>query len=635
MRGIQFIYALMSGRIEREDGPLARQWLEASSLRPKSPKAGRLDPSTGVTPILLALALLVAPLHAGHVLSPSTVPDSGFDVRVESWLEQAPPCGMVPLKITITNGSKSAGQWSFSTQSRAGSAVTGTQFGVGLAAGESGEWEMIAPGCADASSYHYFSITTQGDGIAGGFSISLPSTTASSSSSSTAFIAMGKRLGQTLWPSVESRMGSSSSRSGSNLRGSKVEIVEAPTDWRGYTGVTQLWMSEQEWTRTIREDAKRAALAWVATGGRLIISVESYGDERFADLKIPGGGVEHEQHSVRQNYGAGSVEIVDDSDPDKAKHTSVAMKVIERSGEESLSMVADRYRTTDLRTRLSSFTLAGPLIFFFVLIFGIVAGPVNLFVLAGGQRRHRLFFTTPVIALAGTALLLVLMLFRDGTGGTGNRKTVCFLCPDQNIMAVVQEQSSRTGVLLGRSFPVSEPVWMQQLPAADQSDRHSNYADMKGNYNESPTSRSGDWFRSRSVQTQLLKTVRPSRGGLEVSTDADGKMWVTSSIQGTLKKVLVRDADKNAYRLAENLGAGERVELKQVDIGEATRNVTRDVKNMAGPVTKEALDRLETQPGWFFATFVEPGQNAIPTLASIKWTTDESVICGPVTMKSK
>ena len=117
-----------------------------------------------------------------------------------------------------------------------------------------------------------------------------------------------------------------------------------------------------------------------------------------------------------------------------------------------------------LRDAVAAPSLRALLVFGFIVAFGILVGPVNLYWLAGPKRRQRLFWTTPLISLAGSALLVALMILQDGVGGSGTRRVLAVMLPEQNKLALVQEQISRTGVLLGRSFAIGEPSWMQQVP---------------------------------------------------------------------------------------------------------------------------------------------------------------------------
>src|SRR5690606_18267044 len=109
-------------------------------------------------------------------------------------------------------------------------------------------------------------------------------------------------------------------------------------------------------------------------------------------------------------------------------------------------------------------------LFVVVLIaFGLLVGPVNLFVFAKSGQRHRLFITTPIISLATCALLILLILIQDGTGGRGERIVLMEVRPDadENRAYLHQEQVSRTGVLLGSSFELKESAVISPVPLAD------------------------------------------------------------------------------------------------------------------------------------------------------------------------
>jgi hypothetical protein len=139
-------------------------------------------------------------------------------------------------------------------------------------------------------------------------------------------------------------------------------------------------------------------------------------------------------------------------------------------------------------------------------------------VFAGRGRPSRIFWTTPVISLVATAFLLGLMFFRDGVGGSGARRTLVLLDPDRNSMAVLQEQFSRTGILLGRSFPIREPSWMLPQPTDTFAMSTTGMSRSAGSFIEvNDERRTGDWFSSRSDQAFTLQAVRPGGGGSNCS----------------------------------------------------------------------------------------------------------------------
>jgi hypothetical protein len=250
-----------------------------------------------------------------------------------------------------------------------------------------------------------------------------------------------------------------------------------------------------------------------------------------------------------------------------------------------------------------------------------MAGPVNVMVLAGKGRRSRMFWTTPLISLAATAFLLLLMFMRDGVGGAGARRVVGLLAPEQNTMAVVQEQFSRTGVLLGSSFPIAEPSWLEPIDRRDWNDK---FAEADGR------TRQGDWFRSRSDQAYLAMAVRPSRASLEVAGGAeDSPPSVLSRIEVPLDKIFVIDED-GRYWTTDTVGTGQKKPLQASD-ADAYNRWYESLLADTGPVRRDLLEPLRNVRGHAYASSSEAGKVAVKTLPAIRWVDERADFVGPFT----
>ena len=99
----------------------------------------------------------------------------------------------------------------------------------------------------------------------------------------------------------------------------------------------------------------------------------------------------------------------------------------------------------------------GLLIISFVVGFALVIGPLNFLAFAPQGQRHRLFWTTPAIALAASALMGMFIVLSEGLGGRGDRFGIVVNLPQLRKSAIWQEQVSRTGVLASGAFVPSEP----------------------------------------------------------------------------------------------------------------------------------------------------------------------------------
>lgn len=564
--------------------------------------------------LLLALCLsLISPVHAGMTMSPSVDAASGISIAVESWLEVCPAYGMAPLKVIVSNASKQTRTWHFTVGNGYGmGGGVNTEADITVEAGRSGEMTVYAPVMLQGQSgYYYGNITfmINGYGVNGSYFGGL-NISGSGRSTRTSFTAMGKKLATKGWGNLKSKLeGDKSGSSGTDLMGCEVDIAEAPEDWRGYTGLSQLWMDGSEWA-SMKEASKAALYDWVALGGRVFI----LGNE-------PGSSVSHGAGGITKMQWDG-----------KTFPTQEVISRLERSDTNHLGKQLNSYnKSWPLHANVGELKLNIPLIFGFIIVFGTLVGPVNLFWFAGVGRRQRLFWTTPLLSLTGSAVLVALMMLQDGLGGEGSRTVLGIFMPEQKKMLITQEQICRTGVLLGRGFPKEEPSWMQTLNWRDNSKGYYNPSEeSRRAYTETPSHRSGDWFSSRAIQAQMMQAARPSRAAIEwqAATDPAGVPTVLSSIETPLLKVFIRD-DAGKYWLAEDVGTGEKKSMRASTQEEFKRWLDELMKKTSGPVISSAMERLRHQPGYAYAEAGNASKIAVKSLPAIRWNQERVIFAGP------
>jgi hypothetical protein len=170
---------------------------------------------------------------------------------------------------------------------------------------------------------------------------------------------------------------------------------------------------------------------------------------------------------------------------------------------------------------------------------------------------------------------------------------------------------------------------MQPLRIENPLLSYPSYREVRYNYNESDTQRSGDWFSSRSVQAHVLEAVRPSRASVEVFAGEGGHApSVLSNVETSLKLIYVVD-ESGAVWQAEDVGTGEKKQTRASSRAEFDRWLREGVRKEAGPVFGAAFDALVGQRGCVFAEAAQPSKLAIPTLSSVRWTDDHAIIAGP------
>ena len=253
--------------------------------------------------------------------------------------------------------------------------------------------------------------------------------------------------------------------------------------------------------------AKAAMLEWVALGGDVHLLCADISEGRLEQLGLP--------PLVKSRHRLGAGEINAHSWSASSLPLDLMVTEIRAAKETSRRELMSNYRGKwGLAEIVGPLTIKSGLIFGFIAIFGLLVGPVNLFWLAGAGRRQRLFWTTPLLSLAASGLLLALMVLQDGIGGSGARTIFAMMLPEQKRVAVTQEQVAKTGVLLGRSFDRADADLMAPLSLNDN--RQASNWQSRFNVEETETQRGGAWFASRSLQAHVRQTVRPSRAGIEV-----------------------------------------------------------------------------------------------------------------------
>ena len=264
------------------------------------------------------------------------------------------------------------------------------------------------------------------------------------------------------------------------------------------------------------------------------------------------------------------------------------------------------------------------LIISFVVGFALVIGPLNFVAFAPLGQRHRLFWTTPAIALAASVLMGLFIVLSEGFGGSGERFEVLLNLPQLRKSVVWQEQASRTGVLASSAFVPSEPSLI--LPIGLRDSPGSYLLSERGKtYLLDGTTWSGDWFRSRTTQAQLLSAVLPTRAQVQIVTSQDAAPSAVSTFDQEMAEFWYFDEEGIAWK-AENLRPGEKQALKRTE-QQAFEAWWRAALKPAGPITRGhaeayAKDKREK----FFASTTTP--RFITSLATIRWKDSSGLILG-------
>ncbi len=600
----------------------------------------------------LAALLLILPGLSPHLSAAPTqvhrlpLGNDGSAVEVTSVFSHAPPSGYLPLRVKVVNNSAGNASVKIQTSSRSAERFREGQeveagFSVEAPAGKTTEREFLAPLAVAGF--------TGGYGGTGNVRLTIQHGNATSTDmvqtggfEEKPFLVLSEALaGKSIDDINRSATAITSSSSGGYRSGNEAfaALFSAPllpADWRGYSGVDQLGVSGDEWSG-LQPGVKAAILQWVKMGGHLKVFLKP-NSPSLAERGITGT-------EANGALGRGHVQgVLWDGDylakwdlpagPIVAKRIESRDTLRETGKKAAGHGIDDR---TPLIKALGEKSFAAWQVGIILFVFGIVVGPVNLFYFARSGRRHRLFFTTPVISLSATAILLLMIFFQDGVGGAGHRASVVYLDAAEKNAFIHQFQVSRTGVLFGGSFNQEEPAvvtmalmppsrWTRLKVSEDYS--YSSYG--RGDsqkYTVSDRQYSGDWFQSRTEQAQIIDAVQSTRGRLELKPGTGAPVLV-SSLPGTLARVWYVAGENEFWASSGEVATGASITMTKAGKDEFLKWRKEAVSLLPGDSRYE-LTR-EPQPGFFYADSLDPAVGAVDTLGSIDWKSSRVFLYGPL-----
>lgn len=573
--------------------------------------------------LILLFALVTAASAQQQLLRVQTDVKTDSYVEVTALFTRPAPSGYLPIRVSIANRMTIARSvdLSFESSNDYGSdgSKTKSSFSFDAPAEKSSQHDILVPlstliaGSRSGEAQVQLTLGgSMGSGIgnvSGEYAMDQPA------------VLLGEKLftpnGSALDADLAAKF--SSYRGGSNQFAAKFDARQMPEDWRAYAGYDSLILTDAEWTAA-SASARGAVLAWVRLGGQLLIYSESGG---ATGLNLP----------TDSSFGEISVKPIAPGLKLNASQT-VNATVSRKSTIQQKSIREDYSSRWPLQ---SSFGVQGFNYAVFILIliaFGVVVGPVNLFVFAKSGRRHRLFITTPLISLATSLLLVGLILLMDGFGGRGVRLILMEVRPDngENAAYLHQEQFSRTGVLTGAGFTLNEAATLSPVPI-DADNRWARLTLRNGGSGTGYSSEfidgklktSGDWFQSRSEQGHVLSAVIPTRGRIERATPG-GSPQLLSTFDFQIETLCYKD-NANQWWKAENIVAGSRFQPIQISEADAEQILSGE-RNRFGERNRKLLNNLQKRPGCFVA--ITTAATGIDTFKGIKWKETRTILTGPI-----
>lgn len=551
-------------------------------------------------------ALPVSPVAAGALPPPPVAAESGIAIDLSCPFEEPPASGALPLEVVIRNGSPRDARWLFRFEAQRGWGVERRETVRELAApaGEERRYALVVPlGPPDANPWVTVRLDVVGPGVEPRSVVLYQrhlAAPAAAGGGGRGTVSLPLALSESLAGAHQQDLATLLAASQVALHSSRFDPGRLPVDWRCYTGFARLALTRDEHDRL--GPAIRGALrTWVSRGGELLLLAATDGPRD-------------------EPVGFGRVRTI--PAPNRREtHVALAKALREPA---PAGYLVENYAAGALGNGVELPAPPGGLLAAFVLVVAGIAGPLNLFWLCRGPRRSRLLWTTPLVSLVASAVLLLVILAVDGTGGSGARWTAVALDEGAHRGVVLQEQVARTGFLLGSAFALEDPSLVALLQPAPNQYRPQARRPVLRRYG---AVYSGDWFRSRQLQAHFLEVSMPNRFRVERAPGAAGAPRLVSSIPGRLGSLFWLDREARWWR-ARDVVAGVPFRPDPAQPAEF-EDWRREQGRSAGPRGRALLFALDPSPGAFFASSDEAGLG-VDTLASIEWRQAGVLVTGRV-----
>ena len=568
-------------------------------------------------PVLLFALSLMVPAQETMIRE---VFDSKTDTHVEvlALFSQPSRNGFFPVRVKIANNldNERSIQLRFQSKSNYYDRLQAkSSFSMNAAPGKTVIRDILVPLCSNTNSRGMnWSISADLSGSLGNATNEIRANRAVDSPE----VILSEALFTTNASNLDSAALKKSGRSyGSGGFAAKFDPKQLPSDWLAYSGYDSLLLTDTDWSN-VPAGARNAILSWVNLGGQLVIYTSSPTSSAALGLPDdPGFGsvsLQSLTSGLKLNP-EGTLDLVSKGNPVRNR---------------SISNRSDFNSSWPLQGSFGTQAFNYGIFIAVLIIFGILVGPINLFVFAKSGRRHRLFITTPLISLGASLILIVLIILQDGFGGSGVRRILMETRADggQNAAFLHQEQISRTGILMSSKFTVDPACLFSPVPIAKS--RWSRYTDdhrTRGNFSLQPgggkMEASGDWWQSRSEHGHTLSAVVPTRGRIERGTTPD---QFISTFDFPIEALYFLDG-ANQWHRAESITTGKAFTLTPIEASMAEPALARETIGFTTR-NREILQRAKNRPNHFIAvTGQAPG---IDTHPGIVWRETRTVITGPV-----
>ncbi|MEM8953084.1 MAG: hypothetical protein AAGD22_02935 [Verrucomicrobiota bacterium] len=401
---------------------------------------------------------------------------------------------------------------------------------------------------------------------------------------------------------------------------------ELPSDWRALSGLDAMMISVDEW-QNLSAPPKKAILEWNRLGGVIHFypSSQSNGSQSLqlddTTSLLPG---EHKYRSL------GKVQL----HKSKTLGAKATIRTFQKYTPKTQQFDTDYRSNWGVLQEFGTRSFNSWVVLIVLAAFGIAVGPVNFWILAKPDQRHRLFITTPLLSITASVILGLIILIGDGIGGKGLRFVAINLEPaaGERRAYITQEQVARTGLLLRTAFEMEDHAML--TPLRLQATRWSHYDTDHSRSNKLAIQNqhmTGHWFRSRSESAHLVQAARPTRGRIElVNQDKeDGKPpRLFSSLGFDADQLYYVDSDGEFWRSVSTVKTGHPVDLEACARSDAKTWWSSQSTHASRNLARRLQLVLDEGRNTFLLSTKDDRANPIDAGDFIRWSNSKILVFG-------
>lgn len=547
--------------------------------------------------------------------------DAGTSIKVDHMFDEHVKSGFHPYKVTIRNGRSLPITWTLRFETNSSTYRYRSNYQIKVEPGSESIEELLVPAPPTKghrySTYRSVRVNVSAPGLN-----SISRSLNGSIDPNWPSVVMSKNLASRNLTRLANKR--KEERRGQDYFASTFR--ELPASWKGMTCVDILMLDDTTW-RGLPKQQKRSVLTWVRFGGRLDV----FSDDKQTTLESLGFETPDSPGRKKGIYSLGTIEILHWNGKDL---TDNLLNRYSGTRQFDDSFNKDYGKTWGMINEFGTRNFNPFLVFILLIIFAVLVGPVNLFHFAKAGQRHRLFITTPIISLIASLVIILIILVQDGMGGSGRR--VAFVDiqshTDQRQLQVLQQQISRTGVMIKSGFENKEvpgvtPVTLPPSrwnPVNNGQSRNTNYQFYGPDFG-------GDLFRSRSEQGYHIRTVRPTRSRIERRnpSTSNNPPQLFSSLEFAIKDFHYVDSMGVVWKAepGTTIEPGAEIQLQKSSLNEL-QDWLKDVTYTLSSADRKAIRDLKSGRGRYFGIAANPEPLLVQTHSAIRWQNDVAIVSG-------